>query len=339
MIYVICGPTGVGKTKLSVSLAKHFNGIVVNADSMQVYKNLNIGTAKVTEEEKEGVPHLLFDVVSPTEMYTIFDYQRDLRRVIDENKGKDIILVGGSGLYIKAGLYDYKFALEESHKTFDEYSNEELLEMVKKKDSTSDIHVNNRKRLIRKLNQKEVSLDGDKLLFDAKFIGLTTSREKLYDRINKRVDKMMENITKNDDVILSIDLNNGTINPVNENKNETIYGRIDINTCYAICLELLSSIILFTLIIILLLRNILKTKNSFDYRLEKILRKYDKNIVNVKSFPRIDNKKITFVSSFKELLNASKESKCPINYLDIKNHHEATFIIMLSDLTYVYKLK
>ncbi len=192
MIYVICGPTGVGKTKLSVSLAKHFNGIVVNADSMQVYKNLNIGTAKVTEEEKEGVPHLLLDVVSPTEMYTIFDYQRDLRRVIDENKGKDIILVGGSGLYIKAGLYDYKFALEESHKTFDEYSNEELLEMVKKKDSTSDIHVNNRKRLIRKLNQKEVSLDGDKLLFDAKFIGLTTSREKLYDRINKRVDKMME---------------------------------------------------------------------------------------------------------------------------------------------------
>lgn len=192
MIYVICGPTGVGKTKLSVSLAIHFNGIVVNADSMQVYKNLNIGTAKVTEEEKEGVPHLLFDVVSPTKMYTIFDYQRDLRRVIDENKGKDIILVGGSGLYIKAGLYDYKFALEESHKTFDEYSNEELLEMVKKKDSTSDIHVNNRKRLIRKLNQKEVSLDGDKLLFDAKFIGLTTSREKLYDRINKRVDKMME---------------------------------------------------------------------------------------------------------------------------------------------------
>lgn len=192
MIYVICGPTGVGKTKLSVSLAKHFNGIVVNADSMQVYKNLNIGTAKVTEEEKEGVPHLLFDVVYPTEMYTIFDYQRDLRRVIDDNKGKDIILVGGSGLYIKAGLYDYKFALEESHKTFDEYSNEELLEMVKKKDSTSDIHVNNRKRLIRKLNQKEVSLDGDKLLFDAKFIGLTTSREKLYDRINKRVDKMME---------------------------------------------------------------------------------------------------------------------------------------------------
>ena len=192
MIYVICGPTGVGKTKLSVSLAKHFNGIVVNADSMQVYKDLDIGTAKVTEEEKEGINHLLFDIVSPPEMYTIFDYQRDLRRVIDENKDKDIILVGGSGLYIKAGLYDYKFVEEERHEDFDEYSNEELLEMVKRKDPTSDIHVNNRKRLIRKLNQKEASLDGDKLLYNAKFIGLTTSREKLYDRINKRVDKMME---------------------------------------------------------------------------------------------------------------------------------------------------
>lgn len=192
MIYVICGPTGVGKTKLSVSLAKHFNGIVVNADSMQVYKDLDIGTAKVTEEEKEGITHLLFDIVSPPEMYTIFDYQRDLRRVIDENKDKDIILVGGSGLYIKAGLYDYKFVEDERHEDFDEYSNEELLEMVKRKDPTSDIHVNNRKRLIRKLNQKEASLDGDKLLYNAKFIGLTTSREKLYDRINKRVDKMME---------------------------------------------------------------------------------------------------------------------------------------------------
>ena len=182
MIYVVCGPTGVGKTKLSVSLAKHFNGIVVNADSMQVYKCLNIGTAKVTEEEKEGVPHMLFDIVSPEDMYTIYDYQRDLRRVIDDNKDKDIILVGGSGLYIKAGLYDYKFVEEESHEDFDEYS----------KDPTSDIHVNNRKRLIRKLNQKETSFDGDKLLYEAIFIGLTTSREKLYDRINKRVDKMVE---------------------------------------------------------------------------------------------------------------------------------------------------
>lgn len=192
MIYVVCGPTGVGKTKLSVMLAKKYNGIVVNADSMQVYKYLDIGTAKVTESEKEGVPHLLFDIVNPDELYTVFDYQRDLRKVIEENKDKNIILVGGSGLYIKAGLYDYKFALEEEKQnTYDDLDNETLYKMVKELDEDTDIHVNNRKRLIRRLNQKCISSEGNKLLYDAIFIGLTTSRDKLYDRINKRVDEMV----------------------------------------------------------------------------------------------------------------------------------------------------
>ena len=192
MIYVVCGPTGVGKTKLSVMLAKKYNGIVVNADSMQVYKYLDIGTAKVTESEKEGIPHLLFDIVNPDELYTVFDYQRDLRKVIEENKDKNIILVGGSGLYIKAGLYDYKFALEEEKQnTYDDLDNETLYKMVKELDEDTDIHVNNRKRLIRKLNQKCISSEGNKLLYDAIFIGLTTSRDKLYERINKRVDEMV----------------------------------------------------------------------------------------------------------------------------------------------------
>ena len=193
MIYVVCGPTGVGKTKLSVMLAKKYNGIVVNADSMQVYKYLDIGTAKVTESEKEGVPHLLFDIVKPNELYTVFDYQRDLRKVIEENKDKNIILVGGSGLYIKAGLYDYKFALEEEKQnTYDDLDNETLYKMVKELDENTDIHINNRKRLIRRLNQKCVSSEGNKLLYDAIFIGLTTSRDKLYERINKRVDEMID---------------------------------------------------------------------------------------------------------------------------------------------------
>ena len=192
MIYVVCGPTGVGKTKLSVMLAKKYNGIVVNADSMQVYKYLDIGTAKVTESEKEGIPHLLFDIVNPDELYTVFDYQRDLRKVIEENKDKNIILVGGSGLYIKAGLYDYKFAFEEEKQnTYDDLDNETLYKMVKELDENTDIHVNNRKRLIRRLNQKCVSSEGNKLLYDAIFIGLTTSRDKLYERINKRVDEMI----------------------------------------------------------------------------------------------------------------------------------------------------
>ena len=193
MIYVVCGPTGVGKTKLSVMLAKKYNGIVVNADSMQVYKYLDIGTAKVTESEKEGVPHLLFDIVKPDELYTVFDYQRDLRKIIEENKDKNIILVGGSGLYIKAGLYDYKFALEEEKQnTYDDFDNETLYKMVKELDENTDIHVNNRKRLIRRLNQKCVSSEGNKILYDAIFIGLTTSRDKLYERINKRVDEMVD---------------------------------------------------------------------------------------------------------------------------------------------------
>src|SRR5574344_86947 len=109
MIVVIAGPTGVGKTKLSIALAHKYNAIVVNADSMQVYKDLNIGTAKVTEEEKEGVPHYLFDILKPTQMYTVYDYQKDLRKILDENKDKNIIIVGGTGLYIKAGLYNYEF--------------------------------------------------------------------------------------------------------------------------------------------------------------------------------------------------------------------------------------
>ena len=107
MIICIVGPTGVGKTKLSVELSKKLNGEIINADSTQVYIGLDIATAKVTEEEKEGVPHLLFDIVEPTDMYTVYDYQRDLRKVLDDNKDKNIVIVGGTGLYIKAGLYNY----------------------------------------------------------------------------------------------------------------------------------------------------------------------------------------------------------------------------------------
>ena len=192
MILAVVGPTGVGKTKMSVALAKKYNAIVVNADSMQVYKELNIGTAKVTEEEKEGVPHLLFDIVEPTDMYTVYDYQKDLRRVLEENKDKNIVIVGGTGLYLKAGLYNYEFAEETEFNPYDELTNEELLERVKEIDPDTDIHVNNRKRLVRKLNQKVSGTDKDILLYDCKFIGLTTSRDTLYDRINKRVDIMVK---------------------------------------------------------------------------------------------------------------------------------------------------
>ena len=109
MIYVITGPTGVGKTKLSIMLAKKKNAIVLNADSMQVYKELNIGTAKITEEEKEGIPHYLFDVKSINEDFNVYLYQQMGRELLEKFKDRNIIVVGGTGLYIKALLYDYTF--------------------------------------------------------------------------------------------------------------------------------------------------------------------------------------------------------------------------------------
>lgn len=196
-IIVITGPTGVGKTKLSIELAKKINGEIINADSMQVYRGLDIGTAKIKEEEKEGIPHHLFDICDVNDNYTIFNYQHDARGKINEiiKKNKTPILVGGSGLYIKAALYDYKLVNEEFHSEFDELSNEEILAEIKKVHDT-DIHVNNRKRLIRELNKiKNNSInisEINKPLYDIIIIGLTTDREKLYNIIDKRVDKMIE---------------------------------------------------------------------------------------------------------------------------------------------------
>ena len=134
MLIVIVGPTGVGKTKLSVELAKHYNAEVVNADSMQFYKGLDIGTAKVTEEEKENIPHHLFDICNVKDIYTVYDYQKDGRNKIKElqDKKKNIIVVGGTGLYIKALLYDYKFKQEDELNEYNDLSNEEIYEKIKK---------------------------------------------------------------------------------------------------------------------------------------------------------------------------------------------------------------
>ena len=196
MIIVITGPTGVGKTKLSVELAKKVNGEIINADSMQVYKGLDIGTAKIKESEKEGIPHHLFDICDVDRNYTIYDYQKDCRKVISEieSRGKTPILVGGSGLYIKAALYDYEFIEEDFHSEFEELSNEEILNEIRK-DHETDIHVNNRKRLVRELNKikngtKNSNKKNDKV-YDFNLIGLTTDRDDLYKIIDNRVDKMI----------------------------------------------------------------------------------------------------------------------------------------------------
>ena len=204
MIIVITGPTGVGKTKMSVQLAKKYNAEIINGDAVQVYRGLDIGSAKVTEEEKEGIVHHLFDIKNVDEEYSIYDYQKDVRNLIKEleKKNKNIIIVGGTGLYIKSALYDY--TLDDNSTNSNQYegiSTEELYQELIKLDKDIDIDRYNRRRVVRALNyykenNKSISLNknGNKLLYDAIFIGLTmNNRGELYERINNRVDKMIEN--------------------------------------------------------------------------------------------------------------------------------------------------
>lgn len=197
-IIVIAGPTGVGKTKLSVELAKRINAEIINADSMQVYKRLNIGTAKITENEKENIPHHLFDIVNPEDMYTVFDYQIDGRNKIKEilNRGKKVIIVGGTGLYIKALLYNYEFKKEDKTYDFSNMTNEDLFSKIEEYNPDINIHINNRKRLERYLtkllNNNIDSNNGNEKVYDFSIIGLTTERENLYNIINSRVDKMID---------------------------------------------------------------------------------------------------------------------------------------------------
>lgn len=202
MVIVIVGPTGVGKTKLSIELAHKYNGEVINADSTQVYRGLDIATAKVTEDEKEGVIHHLIDTKDVSEDYTVYDFQKDCRACIDDilSRGKTPIVVGGTGLYVKAALYDYNFDDESEHFDYSDLSLDELYDRLLSIDPNTEIHRNNRKRIERALSyydstgkllsDKEKS---SKLLYDSVFIGLTTDREVLYERINKRVDIMISN--------------------------------------------------------------------------------------------------------------------------------------------------
>lgn len=195
MIIAIVGPTGVGKTRMSISLAKKYNAEIISVDSMQIYKKMNIGTSKVTKEEMDGIVHHMIDIKNPEEDYSVFDYQKDARGVLDKliSEGKNVIIVGGTGLYLKALLYNYEFKENNNRKDFSGYTNEELYDMVKNIDKVSKIHVNNRQRLESFLNNHENNdkIVSDKCIYDAKIIGLTTNRDSLYEAINDRVDKMV----------------------------------------------------------------------------------------------------------------------------------------------------
>lgn len=202
-VLIITGPTGVGKTKLSIEIAKKFNTEIINGDAYQVYRGMDILTAKIKEEEKQNIPHHLFDILDPTEEYSVATYQTNVRNLIGEftKQNKLPLIVGGSGLYLDSVIYDYNFSSEkrnnETEEFYKNYSNQELHDELKKLDITASkkIHMNNRKRVLRAIELAKsgniINEFNNKLLYDVKIIYLDDDRDVLYDVINKRVDIMV----------------------------------------------------------------------------------------------------------------------------------------------------
>ncbi len=210
-VVAIVGPTASGKTALSIALAKALDGEVINGDAMQVYRGLDIGTAKITTEEMEGIPHHLLSFLAPTESFSVADFQQLAREKIKEitARGKKPIIVGGTGLYVQAALYDFRFTEQK----IDEALRQELYAMLEAQgpqhmhnllaaqdaQTAATIHPNNTRRVIRALEMlqqgttksDEAKQQGNTALYDATIIGLDLPRDVLYDRINARVDHMM----------------------------------------------------------------------------------------------------------------------------------------------------
>lgn len=200
MILAVVGPTAVGKTRLSIELAKIYNGEIINADSMQIYKGLDIGTAKITKEEMEHIPHHLLSIKEVTENYTVYDYQKDARSCIEEikKKRKIPIFVGGTGYYLKSVFYDYNFEeeIEIDTKKYEDLTKEELIEKIDSFECGITYDTENKKRMVRLLTKLESGWTPTEQEFtlqyeDVYFIGLTTDRETLYHKINERFDKMI----------------------------------------------------------------------------------------------------------------------------------------------------
>ncbi len=205
MIFALIGQTASGKSSLGLKLAKKYNGIIINADAFQVYKGMDIGTSKPSKDDFALVPHYLYDIFEPTHEFSIYEYQKLLRKEIDKHQDKNIFLVGGSGLYLKAALYD--FTLQENSSCdlsmYDKLTNDELYEVLKSVDeeAAKKTHANNRKRVLRALEifhatgKKKTDIEKAQKhipLYNVLFIGYDINREILYDKINKRVDQMVE---------------------------------------------------------------------------------------------------------------------------------------------------
>lgn len=214
-ILIIAGPTAVGKTSLSIKLAKELNGEIVSTDSMQIYKYMDIGSAKITKDEMEGIPHHMIDIINPSSSFSVAEYKEIATKCIEDiiSRNKLPILVGGTGLYINALTCNMNFTEADSDEEYrkeleklaDENGNEFIHNMLKDIDPTSykEIHFNNRKRVIRalevyKLTNKPFSSfnSGDDFYngpYDTRYYVINMDRTKLYDRINLRVDIMIKN--------------------------------------------------------------------------------------------------------------------------------------------------
>lgn len=213
-VYVIGGPTASGKSKLAVELAKKINGEIISADSMQIYKEMNIGTAKITKEEMQGIKHYLIDIVSPNERYSVSNFKKDAELAIEEilKKGKTPIIVGGTGLYIDSLIYGIEFQDEEIDTEYREKLNkiaeneglEKLYNKAKEIDpeAMKKISINDKKRIIRVLEiyhktgktktKQEIESRKKELKYNFKVFAIDMDREKLYSRIEKRVDMMVD---------------------------------------------------------------------------------------------------------------------------------------------------
>ena len=208
MLFVIVGPTGSGKTSIALKLADFYHAPIINADAFQIYEGMDIGTAKISKNSEDYQKHYLLDIVKPNQKYSVKEYQDDFRKVYLELKKKyeNIIVCGGTGLYIKAALYDYIFEDEDDNDTSDleQLSNLELYQMLLKLDpkALESIHMNNRKRIIRAIQiarthdvNKSESIDKQEhaLFFkheDVGFYFINPDRKDLYENINARVDQM-----------------------------------------------------------------------------------------------------------------------------------------------------
>ncbi len=214
-VIVICGPTASGKTSLGIKLANRINGEIISCDSMQIYKDMDIGTAKPTLEERNAAKHYLVDFVSPDKRYSVADYKKDAEETIDKiiSEGKTPIIVGGTGLYLNSLVYGIEYPnIETDLKYREELENRVLVEGLEKlydeaaktdKEAIKKISPNDKKRILRILEiyhatgktktEMEIQSKKNGVKYDYRIFGLNMEREKLYDRINKRVDIMIEN--------------------------------------------------------------------------------------------------------------------------------------------------